>query len=370
MAQSPSISPITAKSSSSSSSSNPSSPTSPVFPFKGDAFKTREELSTLIKGNGKAIGYIFKCSVTSEHKVTYYCSNKYHSPRCMAGFKAAYVTELDRWIVTEATEHNEGCTRARQRVNGLKPQPVATPAPSKSTASVAPKKAPPKPKPAPVVAAPQGPVDKTRKTAASLRAATASSAVPTAVKPVSPPATATKATISKNDPSSSSSSVAATHRKQKSDPTTSASGSTSPLTSVILASRRGSLTYGTKRALREVDENEALELSEDEAPVTSSRNLRSGKKVHVQRHETAESGGRDRSSSSVSSQSTRSERSQVTTILDPVFHFPPPTLEACEMQKNLPCRRKRSASYIKSTATSGLLLGTYLDSQREGTSAQ
>jgi hypothetical protein len=78
--------PTTATTSTTSVSTSASStPTTPTFPSIGDAFKTREELSTLIKGNGKAIGYIFKCSVTSEHKVTYYCSNQYHSPRCMAG---------------------------------------------------------------------------------------------------------------------------------------------------------------------------------------------------------------------------------------------------------------------------------------------
>lgn len=80
-------------------------------------------------------------------------------------------------------------------------------------------------------------------------------------------------------------------------------------------------------------------------------------------------GSRDRSYSSASSHSTRSERSYVTTILDPAYHFPPASLQAAvEIHRTLPVRRKRSSSYIKNAPN--LLLGRYLESQHQETQEQ
>lgn len=134
------------------------------------------------------------------------------------------------------------------------------------------------------------------------------------------------------------------------------------------------MPYNTRRTLREVDENEALQDTDDEddddqLPVNhgsrATRSSRSSVSKEGKGRKGEESNkGRDRSSSSSSDQSTRSERSHVTTILDPAFHFPPATLEASAVQKSLPCRRKRSASYIKSNAASGVLLGRYLEGQK------
>ena len=66
------------------------------LPDLGSAAVSREVLNGQIREAGKQRGYIFKQSVTSAHKVNWYCSNKYGSPgaKCPASFEAEWIDGL------------------------------------------------------------------------------------------------------------------------------------------------------------------------------------------------------------------------------------------------------------------------------------
>ncbi|CAD6575603.1 MAG: hypothetical protein CYPHOPRED_005751 [Cyphobasidiales sp. Tagirdzhanova-0007] len=109
----------------------------PDLPSLGFTAPSREELNAQIREVGKLRGYIFKQSITSVNKVNWYCSNKYGAPgaKCPASFRAESCDGV--WTVTETMEHNDACTRVRQRVlsrkTGIEMSPDLLPVTSKST---------------------------------------------------------------------------------------------------------------------------------------------------------------------------------------------------------------------------------------------